>query len=341
MDASVSPIIGNKSLGAVRALTLWFLFVLISFGLGYPTLGRYDIRGLGPDQQVYYRMVINQAGPDEIPFCFRVLVPEVARPFYLLAKGRVHSWDPVSFALLMSNCLFCATATFLFLLIGIRVLQDLPIALLGCTLYLLNFVVPNLWLSGFVDSSEACLMMAVTWALISGKWWLLPVIGIPGGMAKQSFLLFSATFAGTWWLTEKRVARTKGQIVWVAALGCTCALSVVVVHRLIAGSTMSPWAMAAWWGSDGHYALFILKGFLDQQFWYAFVWLLPLGIWRLNRFPKPWVMASSATALLAIGLGGYAESLGSVNRPLFSIIGPVLTLSAATFIARGPSGNHS
>ncbi len=331
---------GHKSLGTVRALTLWFLFFLVSFGLGYPTLGRYDIRELGPDQQVYYKMVVDQARPDDIPFCFRVLVPEVAKPFYLLTRGRVRSWDPVSFGLLMSNCLFCATSAFLFLLVGIRVLQDIPIALLGCTLYLLNFAVPNLLLSGFVDSSEACFMMAVTWALFSGKWWLLPLIGIPGGMAKQSFLLFSTIFAGTWWLTEKRVARTNRQLLWVAALGGTSALSVALVHRLVAGSTMSPWAMAAWWGSEGHYAQFILKGFLDQQFWYAFVWLLPLGVWRLNRFPRPWVMASSVTALLAIGLGGYAESLGSVNRPLFSIIGPVLTLSAATLIAYGPSENR-
>ena len=49
--------------------------------------------------------------------------------------------------------------------------------------------------------------------------------------------------------------------------------------------------------------------------------------------------ASIATALLTLGLGGYAGSLGNVCRPVFSVIGPVLTLSAATLLAGGPTGN--
>ena len=195
-------------LGAGKGLTLWLLFFLISFGLGYPTLRRFDSRMLGSDEQAYYNIVVNQEAPDDTPFCFRVLVPEVAKPFYLMAKGKVGSWNPVSFGLLMSNCLFCATSTFLLLLVGLRVLRDLPVALLGCTLYLLNFVVPNLRLAGMVDSSEACLLMAITWALFSGRWWLLPLIGIPGGLAKQSFLPFSTLFATTWWFASKRSTRT-------------------------------------------------------------------------------------------------------------------------------------
>ena len=266
---------------------LWLLFFLISFGLGYSTLNRFDSRKLGPDEEGYYNIVVNQEAPDDTPFCFRVLVPEVAKPFYLMAKGRVGSWNPVAFGLLISNCLFCATSTFLLLLVGLRVLRDLPVALLGCTLYLLNFVVPNLWLAGMVDSSEACLMMAITWALFSGRWWLLPLIGIPGGLAKQTFLPFSTLFAATWWLTTKRSQRTSRQLFWVAALGVTCTASLVLAYRVVAGSVATPWAMAAQWGNWGNYTLNVLKEFLDQEFWYAFVWLLPLGVWRLNRFPRP------------------------------------------------------
>ena len=99
------------SLGGARSVILWLLFFLILFGLGYPTLNRYDPRELGPDQGVYYNMVLHQAAADDIPFCFRLLVPEVARPFYLLAKGRIRSWNPVRFALLVSNCLFGATGS--------------------------------------------------------------------------------------------------------------------------------------------------------------------------------------------------------------------------------------
>jgi len=312
---------------------------LICFGLGYPTLNRYDARELGPDWTSYYSMVLHQDRPNDIPFGYRVLVPEVARPIYLLAKGRVGSWDPVFFGLLMSNCLFCSTAAFLFLLVSLRVVGDLPIALLGCTLYLLNWIVPNLFLSGLVDSSEACLMMTITWALFSKRWWLLPLIGIPGGLAKQSFLLFAALFAATWWLASKRIERTKLQLFWVVSLVCTSALSVVMAHRIVAGAAISPLAMAAWWGCEGSCTLAVLREFTDQEFWYAFGWLLPLGVIRLNRLPTPWVAASLATGFLALCLGGYAGSLGNVCRPLFSVVGPILTLSAASLLAGGRSGN--
>ncbi len=271
MDTSVVPNGAHESLAAGRAMILWTLFFLISFGLGYSTLNRFDSRKLGPDELAYYNMVVNQEAPDDTPFCFRVLVPEVAKPFYLLAKGRVGSWNPVSLGLLISNSLFCATSTFLLLLVGFRVLRNLPIALLGCTLYLLNFVVPNLWLAGMVDSSEACLMMTITWALFSGRWWLLPVIGIPGGLAKQTFLPFSTLFAATWWFASNKSARTYRQLFWVAALGATTTASVILAYRVVAGSFVSPRAMAAQWGSWENSWLNIVKGLLEQEFWYAFV----------------------------------------------------------------------
>jgi hypothetical protein len=129
MDTSTDNPRAETALGAGKAIVLWFLFFLISFGLGYSTLNRYDARELGPDWVSYYNMVLHQDGPSDIPFGYRVLVPEIARPFYLLAKGRVGSWNPVFFGLLMSNCLFCATATFFLLLVSLRVLHDLPIAL--------------------------------------------------------------------------------------------------------------------------------------------------------------------------------------------------------------------
>jgi hypothetical protein len=129
MDTSTDNPRAETALGAGKAIVLWFLFFLISFGLGDSTLNRYDARELGPDWVSYYNMVLHQDGPSDIPFGYGVLVPEIARPFYLLAKGRVGSWNPVFFGLLMSNCLFCATATFFLLLVSLRVLHDLPIAL--------------------------------------------------------------------------------------------------------------------------------------------------------------------------------------------------------------------
>jgi hypothetical protein len=332
---SISDPHGERlSLGTTRSLILWILFFLISFGLGYPTLNRYDARTADTDVISYYKMVANDptlSAADD-PFRFRVLVPSVAKPFYLAAKGNVGTWNPVFFGLLISNCLFTATATLFLLLIAIRVLKDLPTALLGCSLFLLNYVVSNLWLSGLVDSSEGCLLLAVTWCLFSRRWWLLPIIGIVGGVAKQSFLPFSLLFAATWWMTTERSRRTYTQLLWMTSLAVTATTSLVFAHWKIAGQLLWPWAMATWW-DDPRYGSNFVAWLTDYRFWYAFVWLVPLGIWRLNRFPKPWLAASLVTALFALGLAVYANLGGSVNRPVFNVIGPILSLSAAHFIS--------
>jgi hypothetical protein len=140
-------------------------------------------------------------------------------------------------------------------------------------------------------------------------------------------------FAATWWLIAERRTGKYWKLAWVAALGCVSSLSLVLVHRAVAGETTSPWAMAAWWNSSNNYLLTALNGLRDQQFWYAFIWLLPLGVWRLNRLPRPWVAASAATGLFALVLGGYADLGGTVNRPFFNVVGPMLSLSVAILIA--------
>lgn len=326
----------SVSLGTGRAAVLWGLFFLICLGLGYPTLNRYDAHRLGPDWAGYYDTVLHRDGAADFPFSERVLVPAVARPFYLAARGHVGSWDPVWFGLLVANSLFAATAAFLLLQIGLRVLDDLPLALLGCLLYLLNFVVANLWLSGMVDAAEACLMLALTLALFAEQWWLLPVIGVLGGLAKQSFVPFGTIFAVTWWLAAERPAKRYGRLLWVAALAVASAATVMLVERAVAGQTMAPWTLAGAWDEGGGYLVNLLRCVKDQQFWYAFVWLLPLGVWRLGRLPRPWVAASLATGAVALALGSYADLTGTVNRPLFTVVGPVLTISAALWLAERP-----
>ncbi len=332
----------EHALGFPRSLLLWLLFFLVLFGLGYPTLNRYDPRKLGPDQQSYYNMVLGRATLDnDLPFCFRVLVPELAKPFYMLGNGRVRSWDPVLFGLLISNCIFGATSALLLLLIALRTVKDLTLALLGCTLYLLNHVVHNLWLAAMVDSSEACLMLCMTWALFNRRWWLLPFLGVPGAIAKQSFLPFALFFSAVWWFTEARQARGPRRdyrpLAWIAALGVTGGLSLTLVYWLVSGQLVTPVAVALSWDTGGNFAGKLLHEFTDQNLWYVFGWLLPLGVWRLNRLPRPWVMASAATALLVVGVGASADLMGTVNRPLFSVIGPLLSLSTAILIAERPS----
>ncbi len=339
MDAEQKGADGAIRLGAGRSAVLWVLFLLICFGLGYPTLNRYDARKLGPDWEGYYRTVLHEDVAEDFPFNERVLVPAVARPFAMLARGRVGTWDPVWLGLLVANCLFAATAAFLLLRIGLRTVGNLPLALFGCALYLLNFVVANLWLSGMVDAAEACLMLAVAWALFTDRWWLLPLLGIAGGLAKQSFPAFATTFALTWWLVAERRGRNHGRLAWVAGLALTSGVAVLLVDRAVAGAWMTPWELANQWNSSDTVLKALWSWLKDQQFWYAFVWLLPLGVWRLGRLPRPWVAASLAAGAVAVWLGVRAGLDGTVNRPLFTAVGPVLTLSAAWWLAE-PAGKR-
>lgn len=160
----------QQNLEAGRLVMLWLLFFSFAFALGYPTLNRYDPRIVGNDQNAYHEMVTHTTVPDYAPFGYRLLVPSVAKPFYWLARGRSGTWDPVWFGMLVANSLFCSTFSILQLSMGFRILRNLPLALLGCTLVLMNYAVPDLWLSGYVDASEACLLMAVTVCMFTGRW---------------------------------------------------------------------------------------------------------------------------------------------------------------------------
>jgi hypothetical protein len=323
----------QQNLDAARLTMLWLLFFTFALALGYPTLKRYDPRTLGDDQNSYYRMVAGTDIPDDIPFGYRLLVPYVAKPFYWLARGRTGTWNPVWFGMLIANSLFCATFSILQLLMGFRILRNLPLALLGCTVTLLNYAVPNLWLSGYVDASEACLLMAVTLAMFTGRWWPLPFIGIIGGIAKQTFLPFATVFALVWWIYSGKSKSTYGQLLCIAGMALTSFASIIIAFRIVDGNYMMPWSMASQWWRYGTLTSNLLTTLTDHGFVYPFIWLLPLGIWRFNRFPKPWVMATIVTGIFAFGFAAYTPLNGTVNRPMFNVIAPLFGLSTACFIA--------
>ena len=320
------------NLGAGRLVLLWLLFFSFAFALGYPTLSRYDPRIVGNDQNAYHEMVTHTTVPGYAPFAYRLLVPTVAKPFYWLARGRSGTWDPVWFGMLVANSLFCSTFSILQLLVGFRVLRNLPLALLGCTLVLLSYAVPDLWLSGYVDAAEACLLMAVTLCMFSGKWWPLPLIGIVGGIAKQTFLPFATVFALVWWISSEKSQRNYGQLACIAGMALTSFASIVFAFRFVEGSYMMPWSMASQWWNYGTLGSNLVNT-LNHRLMYPFVWLVPLGIWRLDRFPRPWVVATIVTGLFAFGFAGFTQIEATVNRPVFNVIAPLFALSTACFIS--------
>jgi len=234
-------------------LFLWLLFFLICFGLGYPTLKRYDPRhapGLS-DTSKYYAMAAGDSQPEfrEV-FRRRILVPALARPFYWLARTFPNEWSPGFFALLVVNSMFCAGAACLTVCIGIRIIADLPTALLGATLYLLSFAVPNLLLAGLVDAGEAFFISLLIWTLFTRRWFLLPLLGVLGVLAKETFLPFASVFAFTWWLMEGRLRvgttshQRKKDLIYIIAMSALGVATVLIVHSQIAGSFAWPWAIA-------------------------------------------------------------------------------------------------
>ncbi|HMF58241.1 MAG TPA: hypothetical protein VK619_17995 [Pyrinomonadaceae bacterium] len=321
-----------------RLLLLWSLFFLISFGLGYPSLRRFDPRttqGLS-DSISYYAMVTGQPVGHYRADIFRcrILIPYIARPLYLLASSRLNSWDAVFFGLLIANSLFAASTAALIVAIGRKITGDANIGLIGATLYLLNFALPNLQLAGMVDAGESFFMLAVAWTLLTNRWPLLPLWGLLGPLAKETFLPFSSVFMLAWWLAsaqQESEARVKRFLLIIATV-CLSFITLLAVRLAVLGHIVWPWEIAS--QMSGHVDFFAgLWGCIsDRGFWYVFVWLLPLGVWRLKVFPRAWVAATLAAAATAILFGAYNNMQGTVGRPVFDVAAPLLSLSTALLL---------
>src|SRR6185295_18972493 len=205
--ASVTPPSPQHHLSGLRHfLLVWPLFFVICFGLGYPTLKRYDPRtteGMSDTPKYYAITTGADTSSFKEMFRCRLLVPYVARPSYWLAQRYLPILNAGFFGLLVANALFCATTACLIVSIGYKLFDDLATAVLGATLYLLSFNIPNLHLAGLIDSGEACFMVAVVWSLLQRKWHLLPIWAMLGALAKETFVPFSVLLAFTWWMVER------------------------------------------------------------------------------------------------------------------------------------------
>src|SRR6266702_3812572 len=60
------------------------------------------------------------------------------------------------------------------------------VALFAAVLYLISFAVPNFQLAGLIDSGESLFMLALASLLLLRRWWLLPLCGIGGALAKET-----------------------------------------------------------------------------------------------------------------------------------------------------------
>jgi len=314
-------------------LVLWATFVLICFGLGYPTLNRYDPRQLLPDAATYAKLA--QDGPANIasPFRFRILIPFMARSVAALAKGRTGTWDPLLFGFLVVNSLFAATTAFLISVIGESLLGDSSPALFASTLYLLNFAISNAHLAGLVDSGEAVFLMAIVVSMFFRRWPLLPLFGVLGALTKESFVPFSIAMTITWLLISPDIARRRSNAIWVVTMIAAECATVIALQSAISGHLVWPWSFAAGLDSHANYMANFARSLLDRSSWYILIWVLPLGLVRIRKFPREWVASTVVASLCALMLNAYHSTVGGggggIGRYIFDVAGPLLSLSAA------------
>ena len=311
------------------------LFFLVCLSLGYPTLNRYDIRAAVPDSADYARMVISGAEAARPAYRARVLIPYLAKPFARLAQGRVGSWDPMSFGLLIANSLLTAGAAYLLVTIAFSVTGNPQTAILAALLYLLNFAVSNLMLAGMVDSGEAFFLLAAVALMLCDRWAFLPLIAVLGAVSKETFIPFLAALAGTWAFA---VPQRRRALMWVAASVAAGLATVMALLSAGAGHAVWPWQFATGLNSDVSHLRSAIACVTNRTFWYVFVWLLPLGLVKIRSLPRPWVRGCAAAAVVAMALSAYhnqAEDAAAAARALFNIAGPMLSLSAALTLAPG------
>jgi hypothetical protein len=317
----------------------WLLFFLICCGLGYPTLARFDARQVNVDAVEYFRLVTDTPSAAGDLLRYRVLVPWVAKPFYWLSQGRIRSWNPVFFGLLISNSLFTASGACLLLRIGQKCIGAQGVAFAGTLLYLLDFTIPNRQLGcGLVDSGESCFMLALFWLLLERKFFLLPALGLLGAFAKESFVPMSAMATAGWAICEYRGGRWRlKETIWALTMVIVGLSTVVVLQWSVAGRLIWPWEFA---GSlrAGDSLLRGLAGCVtDRYFWYTFGWLVPLGVIRLKRLPAAWICAALGGAAAALAMGAWNSAGGNTVPSVFNSLGPILSLSAAHLLACGES----
>lgn len=338
----------RTKIATARIALLFCIFFLIAGGLGYPVLNRFDPRqtpGLS-DVKTYAALVTGTASPDAGHVRFRVLVPWVARAFYRIAQGRIATWDPVMFGLLVADSLFVAGTAVLIVILGNRHLGNSAAGLVGALLYLVNFAVPNLRLVGLVDAGEGFFLLALLWSLSECELWALPAIAVLGALTKESFIPFSIALTSAWWIStwpdrkdKDEGNRTRNRFLrdaaWIVTSWALSFAAMIALQWSITGGFVSPlqFGLALHRGSNylGHFA----SSLPDRNLWYIFLWLLPTAIPNLKRLPRAWLIPVGATCALAFVLDAYfGGAPGTVGRALFSIAGPVLSLSSAFLLLR-------
>jgi hypothetical protein len=309
---------------------LSFLLFAICFGLGYPTLNRYNppsIPGM-TDTVQYSNLVGNGPQAAVAHWNYRVLVPFLAKPVYWAVRGRLGTWDSISFALLVVNSAFCAAAAFIVIILAKMLSANSAAAILAGFAYLLNFTVANYHLSGLVDSGEAFCVVLLIWAMMAHRWTLLPVIGLLAGLTKDTFIPIGFVFAATWVFLESNVERAK-PILSIAAMSVVGVSTAMVVRSAIDRHLVTPWHMVAQENLISHGLVHnLVHVFGSWNLWLTIIWL-PFVFLAGRRIPRGWRFGAFGAAGMIFVLSVWNDAASNAARPVFDFLGSLLAISFA------------
>jgi len=121
---------------------------------------------------------------------------------------------------------------------------------------------------------------------------------------------------------------------WVLIFILAGSIGLTVLYSVLAGSLVWPWQVAVHLYTSVNFARALLKILTTPGFWYFFAWLCPFGIWKLRSLPRPWLIAAAMGTVAALLMGAWRDAGANAARPIFNVVGPMLSLSVAILIAR-------
>lgn len=323
-----------------RSLLLAALLLFaICLGMGYAGVARYDPRSTPgmPDAQDYLQLAAMQQLPplaERAEHRPRLLVPALARTIEPLLHGRTGRVDAALVSLLLVNSLFCAGTALLIRHIAHRLFADRGVAWLAALLYLLDFAVPNMMLVARVDSAEAFFLTLCVASLIGGKApQVLPICGVLGVVAKETFLPFSGTLVMVWFCVcryQNKVDRR--MLAYAASMVALACATLVLLWSAWYGELVLPDAILRHHDSESSIWAGLARELASHEFLYVFGWLMPLGALGIRSLPLPWTVAMLVTGIEVVLLGAWDDGRGNFARALFNVCGPGLCVAAAAVL---------
>jgi len=318
-------------------LVIWTVFFLIAIGFGYQSVTRYDPAQSSfiDDTKIYSEIVLSGTKGITLDHrSTRVLVPFLARSVYSVVEGNIGLWNPVQFSLLFVASFFCASIVLMMISICKLLFEDERIGIVAGLIFYANFSIPNLYLSGLVDSAEAFFLLCIIYALLHQKLTLLPIIAILGALSKETFLPVGSLIIGIWWLYESFIDRKINYKNLFHIIFFVLISSVVVIA--LKSYALDKLTLLVEFSEGMRTSLsFSFDRILValRRFSYAYIWLLPLSLFRINLLPRPWLISAVLASIMIFLMGWWIGASGAaISRYMFNMLGPLLSISIAILI---------